>query len=543
PYFHRAKAAELLAQFDTRFPNAGERAALHARLIHAYGVYGENDAVVRAGKEFLAQFPKDPQRIDVALTLADAYARTNRTQEEFALYEELLRELAAHAEGVPLGDRTERYSKQVPGQQAVTHAPSANAASQNGADNPDASADNPAPGDVQKPAVQQAFSTQSPTATVFTVRSPQYEQILDRYLARLVAMEQLPQALAVLRGELDHDPNDPGIYEKLADFLSQNQLGAHEEEVYRRAIQQFDDKGWYAKLARYFIRQERNSDYATLTAQVTKIFSGTELESYFNAAPAPGEQLSLQVNLYAHERFPHDLTFPQNLLSLYRSRPTANAVAWQKLLAQHWFEDQTLRNEFFEYLSRTGKLDSTLATLRDQNAELATNDWSGLVTRNPAAARFLLESNLWQSHYEECAPVAGALAAEYPADLEVGREASSLYRSLAYFNPADTARAVAVEKHLLDYDPGNLDTLARVGDIYADRTRFAEAAPYWFRMAEVHPGQPDGYLQSATIFWDYFDFDNALAQLEKGRQKLGNPSLYSYETGAIYENQRDYPKA
>ena len=43
------------------------------------------------------------------------------------------------------------------------------------------------------------------------------------------------------RGELDHDPDDPGIYQKLADFLSQNQLGAHEEEVYRRAIQQFDE--------------------------------------------------------------------------------------------------------------------------------------------------------------------------------------------------------------------------------------------------------------------------------------------------------------
>ena len=539
PYFHRAKAAELLAQFDTRFPTAGERAALHARLIHAYGVYGENDAVIRAGKEFLTQFPKDPQRIDVALTVADAYARTNRTQEEFALYDQLLRELATQADGVPLGDRTERYSKLVPGQQSIASAPAANAASQSDANNPDADNQTNAP----KPAVHQAFSTQSPTATVFSVRSPQYEQILDRYLARLVAMDQLPQALAVLRGELDHDPNDPGIYEKLADFLSQNQLGAHEEEVYRRAIRQFDDKGWYAKLARYFIREKRDSEYSTLTAQVTKIFNGTELESYFEAAPAPGEQLSLQVNLYAHKRFPHDLAFTQNLLSLYRTRPTANVAAWQKLLAEHWFENETLRNEFLEYLSRTGKLDSALATLRDQNAELARSDWSGLATRNPAAARFLLESNLWQSHFEECAPVAGALAAEYPADLEVGRQASSLYRSLAYFNAADTARAVAIEKNLLDYDPGNLDTLARVGDIYADRARFAEAAPYWFRMAEVHPGQSAGYLQSATVFWDYFDFDNALAQLEKGRRKLSNPSLYSYETGAIYENQRDYPKA
>lgn len=36
PYFHRAKAAELLADLDRRFPNAPERADLHARLMEAY---------------------------------------------------------------------------------------------------------------------------------------------------------------------------------------------------------------------------------------------------------------------------------------------------------------------------------------------------------------------------------------------------------------------------------------------------------------------------------------------------------------------------
>ena len=43
PYFHRAKAAELLGEIDTRFPNAPERAQLHAKLMDAYAAYGEND--------------------------------------------------------------------------------------------------------------------------------------------------------------------------------------------------------------------------------------------------------------------------------------------------------------------------------------------------------------------------------------------------------------------------------------------------------------------------------------------------------------------
>jgi tetratricopeptide (TPR) repeat protein len=536
PYFHRAEGAALLSQLDRRFPDAPERAALHAKLIAAYGVYGENDAVIRAGDEFLAQFPKDSRRVDVALTVADACARTSRTEQEFTIYDQLLRELAAQAGGVPLGDGTARYSKPVSSQAQAARLPSGPGTAGDGTAGEGMAG-------AAMPATQQAFVTQGATAESSDARSAQYQQVLDRYLARLVSMQQLPRALAVLRGEVEHDPNDPGIYEKLAQFLDQNQLGEHEAEVYRRAIQQFDETGWYAKLARFYLRQKRDAEYGSLTAQVTKIFSGTELEAYFAAAPAPGAELSLEVNLYAHKRFPHDLRFTENLLSLYRSRPTHDAAAWEELLSEHWFENASLRNEFFEHLMQTSGLAAALARLRTQNDEIAQSNWPALAARNPAAAQWLVEADLWQSHFEECAPTAGALAEEYPSSGKLGDQAVSLYRSLAYFDSADTDRAAAIEKRLVSAEPGDLDRLARMGDIYADRERFADAAPYWFEMADVRPGEAGGYLQSATVFWDYFDFDHALAQLEKGRHKLGKPDLYSYEEGAIYENKRDYTKA
>ena len=402
PYFHRAEAARLLAQLDARFPQAPARAALHAKLIGAYGIYGEDDAVIRAGSKFLADFPNDTRRVDVALSMADACARTHQTEREFAIYDQLLRELSAKAGGVPLGDNTARYSKTVTAPSPDTGHPSDGGA---------------VPGSSG-------------------ARSARYQQVLDRYLARLVALHQLPRALAVLRGEVERDPDDPGIYEKLAEFLSQNRLGEHEEDVYQKAIQQFNTTGWYAKLARFYIRQNRNADYAALTAQVTKLFSGTELESYFASARAPA-QLSLEVNLYAHQRFPHDLTFTQNLLSLYRTSPTADLAAWGKLLSENWFENESLRNEFFEYLAQTGKLAAALAKLRTQDEEIARSDWSALAARNPAAARFLVESDLWRSHFEQAIGPAAALAAEYPANTRAGERAASLYRSLAYFNAAD----------------------------------------------------------------------------------------------------------
>lgn len=508
PYFHRARAAELLSQIDRRFPGEPSRAQLHASLMEAYAVYGENGAVIREGTAILAQFPHFDGRIAVALNLADAYARTRQIDKEFAVYQDLLKELAAQAEGVPLGAGGTAYSKPVASRPPGSLAPANdnNAVEDNGA-----------------------------SAAGSGIRSRQYAQVLDRYLARLVALQRLPEALEVLRGELDRNPQDPGLYEKLATFLEQNSLNAHEEEVYQRAIQQFQDTGWYAKLARLYLRQRRNADYTGLMHKVAGIFSGTELETFLEQAPAPNASLAIQVNQYANQRFPHDLRFAESLIGEYRSH--RRWAELEKLLWEYWPESPQLRNELFELLSSTGRLDAELSVLQQETPEIEKADWKGLAERNPAAERFWLEACLWQSHFEQGAGAADALAAAYPADSTLGEQASSLYRSLAYFDPADTDKAAAIQKRLLDANPGNLDTLARIGDIYADRGRFSEAAPYFARMAEVHPGEADGYLQSATVFWDYFDFSSAQEQLHKARERLNDPTLFGYQAGAIEESR------
>jgi predicted Zn-dependent protease len=523
PYFHRARAAELLAQIDQRFADEPDRPQLHGRLMEAYAAYGDDAQVIREGTAILAQFPQFGGREQVALELADAYARTKQTEKEFAVYQDLLKELAAQAEGVPLGGEGAAYSKPVASENSQHEISVVRSV------DGDKGADGEAAVTRENAAEQAAPRT--------GIRSAQYAQVLNRYLSRLVTLQRLQDALTVLRGELDRNPNDPGLYQKLADFLVQNALNAHEEEVFERAIQQFQDPGWYAKLARFYLRQRRTADYSALMRKVTGIFSGTELEQFLQQAPAPNRSLALEVDLYAHERFPHDLRFAESLIGEYERTRRDDEV--DKLLWAHWAESPQLRDQLFERLSMSGKLDAQIETLRQQSPEIDKSDWSGLATRNPGAERFWLEACIWQSHFEQGVDAANALAAEYPADAALGDQASSLYRSLAYFHAEDTDKAVAIQKRLLDAEPGNLETLARIGDIYADRGRFGDAAPYWVRMAEVRPGEANGYLQSATVFWDYFDFASADAELEKGRMRLSDPTLFGYQAGAIDESRGD----
>ncbi|HEV2988771.1 MAG TPA: hypothetical protein VG759_10035, partial [Candidatus Angelobacter sp.] len=542
PYFHRAQAAQLIALIDQRFPKCEARPSLHDKLIDSYFGYGEDDAVIVLGKEFLGAFPDASQRTQVALLMADAYQIKENTEEEFAIYDLLLKELASKAGGVPLGDRVAGIAAEP--HLMVQRLPRLRRGEagedDDNDDTSDVSGNSNSTSDAPLQAAGGALSVNTEQTTPASkANSEQYALVLNRYLSRLAVKKDVPKALAVLREELHRNPNDPGLYEDLAQFLEQNELGTELEAVYRRAIQQFSGKGWYHKLARWYVRSNRDRELNLLLEEVSKSFSGTELEEYFRQVTMPSE-LTVKLDLYAHARFPHNLTFVHNLLNHYYS--DHNYTAWQALIRQHWCEDAALRSWFFEYLSKTGKLESELAELNlNQNAK--PEEWASAAQANPAAVRFAAEAEVWRSHFEESAAPLGAIAELYPAEISLGREASSVYRSLAFFNPKNTGRAVQVELNLLAANPRSRDTLARIGDIYADRGQFKLAAPYWNRMPATEAGSPRSYAMAATVFWDYYYFQDALRLLNQGRTKLGDNRLYSYEIGAIYESGHDYPNA
>jgi len=536
PYFHRARAAELLALLDKNSPESTNRAELHAKLLEYYANSGKSELVLQSGQEFLAAFPKATQRTQVALLMADADARLKRAREEFTIYDAILRELAAQADGMPLGVRVAGGEASSPvGRPGVAR--NEFTEGEEGAQTSDTSK---AKGGQQNAAFQVKNAEGGGESGP---RSPEYSRVLERYLARLVELKDVPQALGVLRREIDHNPDDPGLYERLAVFLQQNHLGQEQEEVYRRAMAHFPDRSWYGKLARYYLRHKKSAELEKLTQDAVKQFDGTELESYFQSVGTSTRAMYVRLNQYANARFPHNPYFVRNLLDAYHSKPTYDQAAWLALIRQHWFEEPDLRNEYFEYLSSSGQLEKELSALRETAPANEDGQCDAYVQKNPAAGQELAEAEIWRSHFEQSAPVLKALAAEYPAEPELDRTASSVFRSLAYFDPANTYIAAKIEENLSAVNPGDTEMLSRIGDIYADRELFADAAPYWERIPKVAPGESGGYLQAATIYWDYFDFDNALRLLNEGRNKLGNATLYGYEEGAIFEGNRDYPSA
>jgi len=210
-------------------------------------------------------------------------------------------------------------------------------------------------------------------------------------------------------------------------------------------------------------------------------------------------------------------------------------VASEALLRRYWFYANDLRDRFFEHLSATKKLDPELAALK--NATPA----------NPGTQQLLAEANAWQSHFEQAAPVFRALATDFPADADLGNRAASVYRSLATYDaPGDirnTGISAGIAQNLTRSAPRDSAALTRLGEIYADRQLFTRSNPVWDRIPQIQPGEPNRYIEAATIFWDYFHYDDALRVISAGRKKLANDSLFAYEAGAIYENERNYSRA
>ena len=139
------------------------------------------------------------------------------------------------------------------------------------------------------------------------VRSTRYAEVLDRYLNRLVSLKRVKDALALYRREIDRNPSDPGLYERFAEFLNQNKMASEIEQVYTRATQQFQDKSWHHKLARWYLRQKQTAEFAKLTQSVANTFAGSDLDAYFQQVVASANLdavLYRQVNLYAHQKIP-----------------------------------------------------------------------------------------------------------------------------------------------------------------------------------------------------------------------------------------------
>ncbi len=489
-----APLGELLAQLDTEFPRSERRAMLHRTLLEKYGARLAAGHVVRLGENFLASFETSPHRVQAILVLGDGYARSGRLEDEWGLYGRALQELAPETGSVPLGDA---YAK-----------------------------------DVEDTGVAYLQG---------------YARILDRYVTRLAAAGFQNRVTGLFRELLERHAGDPGLYARFAAFLQKNRLDAELEQLYRRTVQRFQNAGSYLALVRWHQKQQNAAAVQDLSREAIALLSPADVEVYLEGLSASGRlgpAVAAQLYAQAFERFPFHLAFARRLLAAYQQGASRDYAAWERILRQYWFYDDGLRSQFIESLTRGGRLKQETDEARAALPLASAGRWQQLARENPAAARFFAETELAASHFESAVPLLLALANEFPADAPLAERASSALQAIALANPLYIYIVLGIEEGLHYAEPRDLNRLAHLGNIWADRQQFERAATYWEQMAQIEPGRAESYLEAAAAFSHYRLFDEALRLLRQGRAQFpGESGLYAYEMGAIYERKGDYVSA
>jgi hypothetical protein len=350
---------------------------------------------------------------------------------------------------------------------------------------------------------------------------------LDALIAFLNGRQRPLDALAVYKDLIQKNPRQEDLYEKLAGFLENTGMGAEQLRLYQRAIQEFDQPGWFNRLARYYLRKKQAAEFQDLSRQVAARFAGSDLESYCNSVLSQGSSLlgdkpyrrfSLEIGQAALDRFPLNPRFLDMVLGQARR---LDPPRYQRLLATYAMVSDRVRDLYFQDLSGRGLLQPLL------DAEPPADD--------PLRVMLGAEARIWRCRFEEATPLYEKLAALYPGDAGVVDRCALLLQSGGAYRPESYTQAAGLLTAYGERTGQEAEYFTRAGDCLALGGRLADAGRLWRRILDLYPRDPEKWKDVATIFWDYYQFDDSLNLLQEVRRRAGDPDLYPFEVGALEE--------
>ncbi|HTW59608.1 MAG TPA: tetratricopeptide repeat protein [Terriglobales bacterium] len=89
---------------------------------------------------------------------------------------------------------------------------------------------------------------------------------------------------------------------------------------------------------------------------------------------------------------------------------------------------------------------------------------------------------------------------------------------------AALAQAAAPLLEAVKMNPGDYDSLVKLGNVYYDGQQYANAIQYYERALAIHPENPDVRTDMGTAYWYLGDADKAVAAMETSlKNRPGHP--------------------
>ena len=528
-HFNRAAAFRLFTVYKQEYPTSPQLAQMYLDLIRLYTASGKEAIAAPLLAEFEQRYRDAPQFPAVALKLADCYVRRNDYEKERALYQRLLDYFGQRRDQehplVPAQAELEELTVQKPA--LVSYPPSSNAGIRQ---NDGSEADDPYGRIVR-------FRPLALSAEPHTdAEEIDYASILSRYVASLARENRAADILTLYGNEIRKYPQEQGLYEQLLQWLGQTNLLEEQLRVYQDAYKRFPGNVWTDRLTRWYLRRERRQEFARLSEEVLQRLNEQELHAYLTKFSGNGERQAASEfdrNLYlsfytlAHQRFPHNQSFVQGLLNYYANHKQWDN--WRRLLAEYYFAAKAIREQFLRELASQGKLREALQTAQTKD---------GLPYR-----LFRADAAAWLSQYEDAVAAYRELNRLYPNTPEFAERLISFTRSFGQKELPALQEAAQTQQALADALPASDVYRTTAGELQAELGDYRRAAVHWEQLLKLGAGDAEVYLNTATVYWDYFQYEDALRVLRALRRQKGDAALHAFQIAALLETQHKRAEA
>lgn len=542
-YFNRAFAHRLYTGLKTEYPTSKQLPELTAKLLDAFTAMGEYEIVVKIGDEFLKQNPQLPNFDVITLKIADAEVRLNRRTSErtrlIALMDRKAAELKPGQLLMPVASKRWTYKPTpVPGETVATDGTPVEES-----DTEESSTVyeiyDPSEGSDSESSEYQYYDY--PTDYLGNGIQPAdaitYSRVLERVIASYAAEEKPQETLKFLYGEIKKHAQEEGLYEQMLKWLGQNSLVDDQLKVYSDAVRRFHTNTWYHRLARWYVRNDRKQAFEQYSRELTEILDDGDIEEYLQqfitqADPESNQndaRLYLELYRFAHDRFPTNVSFVKGLLTYYKQ--TKNWKEWEKLSAQYYFSDPDIREELLRWQSQSNTLRPNYEAAKSRAATSAVYN------------QFAADGAMWLSHHDEALTAYRELVKKYPGEPQYAERLAKMARSLGSQDIKLYEESAAAWISLAKIYPTSHTFPTQAGEVYAEMSDFKRAGEQWDAILNRERGNPETFLEVASIYWDYFQYDDAIRILSTLRQTTGSTTAYGYQMGAIYEGKNQMDRA
>ncbi|KAF0248203.1 MAG: hypothetical protein FD167_2395, partial [bacterium] len=164
-------------------------------------------------------------------------------------------------------------------------------------------------------------------------------------------------------------------------------------------------------------------------------------------------------------------------------------------------------------------------------------------TTSLAYQQFTADAAIKLSHFDEALETYKLLVANYPGETQYSLKLADLMRSFGYQGEKFSEESAKVYLQLARIYPTNHDYKTKAGEVFADMSDFARARQVWDTILTNELGVSNTYLEIASIYWDYYQYDDAIRVVNNYRDNTGDKTALAYKMGAIYEGKNDWKQA